>query len=79
MNDGGELVRRLDKDIERDLLTLSVSLVSSLANKAGKAGQPLRPAARLKIFIQKLIGGGRVGHLLDFHRIRRRRCAVDLS
>lgn len=79
MNDGAELVRRLGKNIHRALLTLSISLVSPLTDKAGEASQPLCPTERLKIFIQKLIGGGSVGNFLDFHRIQRKRCAIELG
>src|ERR1700731_2152567 len=79
MNHCGELVGRLRKDIHSVLLTLSISLISALTDKACEAGEALRPAERLQIFVEQLIGRGNVGSLLYFHGIGQRRCAVDLS
>ena len=56
-DDGRALTRSFGNDLERALLGVVEPQVRALGDKAGEAGQALRPADRLEILVEHLIGG----------------------
>src|SRR3984957_10909247 len=82
MDDRGELIGGFGKHLYGNFFGVRIEPgVSTLCSEAGELGQLLRPAQRVDIPVENLVGGGPCGTLpADLNRIRifRRRRAVLL-